>query len=134
MLKEYLKEKGISIYSLAKESGVPYSTVNDLCNNKVDIENCKAGILKALSDKLEISMNELYELSSYQRKVDVEEYGVEASIKVRGQRYHTIFNYNGEPVDIELCKVSEVNGRYVEEFASWSVEDYLDEKFVEGEV
>ena len=134
MLKDYLKKREISIYSLAKETGVPYSTLNDLCNNKVDIENCKAGVLKALSENLKITMDELYGICSYERKITVDEYDIEAEIKVKGQRFHTVFNYNGKPVDIEICKVNELNDKYVEVFAEWAVEDFLDEKFVEGEL
>lgn len=134
MLKDYLKKREISIYSLAKETGVPYSTLNDLCNNKVDIENCKAGVLKALSENLKITMDELYGICSYERKITVDEYDIEAEIKVKGQRFHTVFNYNGKPVDIEICKVNELNDKYVDEFATWSVTDYLDEKFIEGEI
>lgn len=38
MLKEYLKQEGISIYAIARKSGLPYSTVNDLVNGKVRID------------------------------------------------------------------------------------------------
>ena len=48
MLKEYLKKKNKSIYALSKESGVAYSTLNDLANGKVDINQCKVSLLRAL--------------------------------------------------------------------------------------
>ena len=51
MLKDHLKEKQISIYSMSKACGIPYSTLNDLANGKVDIDNCKVGLLLKISDK-----------------------------------------------------------------------------------
>lgn len=45
MLRDYLREHGRSIYALSKESGVAYSTLNDLVNGKVDIDHCKVSLL-----------------------------------------------------------------------------------------
>lgn len=39
MLKEILKQKGDSIYKVSKEADIPYSTINDLINEKTEIEN-----------------------------------------------------------------------------------------------
>jgi len=39
MLNEWMEQKKISRYRLAKNSGIPYSTVNDICNGKTQLEN-----------------------------------------------------------------------------------------------
>ena len=36
ILKDYVTDNGISISSLSRESGLPYSTVNELVNGKID--------------------------------------------------------------------------------------------------
>ena len=62
-IKSALKDKKISIYRLAKMSGIPYSTVNDICNNKVRLEKCSAETVYHLSQALQIPMEKL--LSAY---------------------------------------------------------------------
>ena len=49
MLKTLLEERGISIYKLSKESRIPYSTLNDLVNHKLPIENMRCGQVRALA-------------------------------------------------------------------------------------
>ena len=56
MIKQYLKQKNLSIYKLAALSGIPYSTLNDIVNHKVDIANIRAGIVFKLANILNISI------------------------------------------------------------------------------
>lgn len=60
-LNEIIQEKGITKYRLAKESGVPHATLNDLCSGKTRIEKCSAGTLYKLAVALEVSMEALME-------------------------------------------------------------------------
>ena len=62
-IQEALRRKNMTIYRLAKISGVPYATVNDIVNSKTQLENCSAETLYRLSKALEVSMEEL--LSPY---------------------------------------------------------------------
>ena len=39
-IRETLKEKNMSVYRLAKESRIPYATVNDICSGKASLEKC----------------------------------------------------------------------------------------------
>ena len=41
-LNDLLTEKKISKYRLAKESGIPQTTVIDICSRKARIEKCSA--------------------------------------------------------------------------------------------
>lgn len=58
-LQDILKEKNMSIYRLSKRSGVPYATVNDVCNGKAKLEKCSAETVYRLARALDISMEEL---------------------------------------------------------------------------
>ena len=42
ILKDYVTDNGISISSLSRESGLPYSTVNELVNGKKKLGRCSA--------------------------------------------------------------------------------------------
>jgi len=58
-ISKLLKQKNITKYKLAKKSGVPYTTVNDICNGKVKIEKCAAETLYRLADTLDVPMEAL---------------------------------------------------------------------------
>ena len=61
MLKNYLEKKNISIYQCAKLSGVPYATLNELCNHKSSIEKCHAGTLYKICKAIDVPMEQLLE-------------------------------------------------------------------------
>jgi len=61
MMKELLKERDITVYRLAKDSGVPYATVNDICNGKTRIEKCSAETIYKLAKALKVTMETLLE-------------------------------------------------------------------------
>ena len=56
-----LREKRLSMYKLSQLSGVPQSTINDLCSGRTSIEKCTAGNLKKLAEALGTTMEELME-------------------------------------------------------------------------
>ena len=58
-IQDALQEKKMSIYRLAKESGVPYATLNDICNGKTRLEKCSAETIYRLARALNVSMEEL---------------------------------------------------------------------------
>lgn len=61
MINEVMKEKKITKYRLAKNSGIPYSTVNDICNGKTQIGNCTAETVYRLAKELKVPFDELME-------------------------------------------------------------------------
>lgn len=60
-LNDLLAEKQISKYRLAKESGVPQTTIVDICSRKASIEKCSAATLYKISKVLGVSMESLIE-------------------------------------------------------------------------
>ncbi|MCR5595244.1 MAG: helix-turn-helix transcriptional regulator [Lachnospiraceae bacterium] len=61
-IKKYLEDKGISIYKLANDAKVAYPTVFNIVNGKVDILNCALGVIKKISDALNLSIDEFMTL------------------------------------------------------------------------
>jgi len=55
-INELLKQKNMSKYQLSKKSGVPYTTINDICHNKVELPKCSAATVFKLSKTLDIPM------------------------------------------------------------------------------
>ncbi len=58
-ITDMLKNKKMSMYRLAKESDVPYTTINDLCCGKTRPEKCSAETIYKIARALEIPMEEL---------------------------------------------------------------------------
>ena len=56
---EALKKKNMTVYKLAKISGVPYMTLNDIFNGKTSPEKCSADTIYKLAGALNITMEEL---------------------------------------------------------------------------
>ena len=54
-----IKEKGITKYRLAKESGVPHATLCDICSGKTHIGKCSADTLYRLARVLKVPMETL---------------------------------------------------------------------------
>ena len=58
-LEKLLKDKKISKYRLSKDSGVPYSTICDICTGKSDVLKCSAETVVRLGHVLGMSAEEM---------------------------------------------------------------------------
>ena len=69
-LRTLLNEKNMSMYRLAQISGVPKTTVIDICSGKSSIEGCNAGTVLQLAKALGCSMEDLMKIDTadYDRK------------------------------------------------------------------
>ena len=56
-----IKQSGMTKYRVAKLSGVPHATLNDLCSGKSRIEQCSAETLYRIAKVLNVSMESLIE-------------------------------------------------------------------------
>ena len=60
-VSERINQRHLSKYRVAKTSGIPYMTVNDICSGKARLEKCSAGTVYRLANVLGVSMEELLE-------------------------------------------------------------------------
>ena len=58
-INQILAQKGITKYRLAKQSGVPHATLNDICSGKTNICKCSAKTLYRIARVLDVSMETL---------------------------------------------------------------------------
>ena len=123
MLKDYLKKKKISTYRLAKETDIPYSTLNDLVNRKTDIDSFRVGSAKKLADFLNMSLDEFYDLCEGDTRMTVQDGDVVGTIGVKGRRYYVEYEIDGEQHHDDICKVSGNNDEFVTTYASWKIHD-----------
>ena len=58
-INELLRKKGLTIYWLAKETGVSYNAINKLCNG--NSENVKFSTLDKICEKLSCTISDILE-------------------------------------------------------------------------
>lgn len=58
-LSAYIKQRGISVYSLSKKSSVPYTTLCSICNGTADIMECRVNTLVKIADTLGVNLLDL---------------------------------------------------------------------------
>lgn len=132
MLKDYLKEKNISLYKLAKSTQISYSTLNDLANGVVSVENCRAKMLREISKYLNISMDELYDICLNSIFVHSDKTDKPIRVTVKNKKYHIDFYYKDENILIEEeYPVNENTRMYIDTIARWDVEDYIEDREME---
>ena len=70
MIVNYLLQKGnMSRYRLSKESGVPMTTINDICSGKANLDKCAAGTLYKIAKVLGITVDSILD-EAHKESVD----------------------------------------------------------------
>ena len=70
-LQNLLDEKNITKYHLSKISGVPKTTITDICTGKSSIEKCSAKTIQQIASALNCSMETIMQLDEPE-KIDPE--------------------------------------------------------------
>ena len=68
LIQEQLQKKEMTKYRLSKESGVPQATINDICSGKADLEKCMAGTLYRIAKVLDVSIEDMLESASSEKR------------------------------------------------------------------
>ncbi len=63
-LSDVMAEKGLTRYRLAKTSGIPWSTLSNICTGKTSLQNCSARTVSRLADALDMPVEEVMDLET----------------------------------------------------------------------
>ena len=66
-INEIIDRSGMTKYRIAKLSGIPHATLNDLCSGKTHIEKCSGETLYRLSKTLQLPIEQLLESAMEQK-------------------------------------------------------------------
>ena len=58
-INEFMQQKSLTIYRVAKNSGIQYMTINDICNGKTKLDKCSADTVYRLAKVMNVTMEEL---------------------------------------------------------------------------
>ncbi|MBQ3526937.1 MAG: helix-turn-helix transcriptional regulator [Clostridia bacterium] len=141
-LQTYLEQKKISKYHLSKISGVPKTTITDICAGRSDIERCTAKTVMQLAKALECTMEEIMEMASpfdasgLPKDKSYLECGLPAFLQESLETMKKAWNLldNGEKYlrwDCDYCNLqSDINIAEVESLISTEQAWYLREKYL----
>lgn len=59
IINELMTRKKISKYRLAKDCGIPYTTIEDICSGRTELLKCSAETISCLAQGLNVSMEDL---------------------------------------------------------------------------
>ena len=60
MLRNLIEYMGKSVYAVSKESGVPYTTLNEMVNGKKNIDDCSIRTIATLAKYFEMPLEAFY--------------------------------------------------------------------------
>ena len=67
IVNDLMEQYGMTKYRLSQNTHIPYMTINDICNEKTSLGNCKAETVYQIAKALDISVEELLEAEREQR-------------------------------------------------------------------
>ena len=91
-----MESLGVTAYRLSKDTGIPYTTISELCNNKIDINKCSAETVYKLALYFECEMKDILNYVNI-----LENY----SGKYLGHKFR--WNKGREPISLSV----EINGK-----------------------
>lgn len=65
MLRTILSDKNLTLYQLEKSSHISHATLNDIYNEKSNIDHCSISVVSKIANTLNMSIDTLYDYLSY---------------------------------------------------------------------
>lgn len=138
-LKTLLNKKNITMYHLSKISGIPKSTIIDICSGKSELEKCSAKTIQNLAKALDCTMDDIMKLSSTKTKNHEKSYlecnlppFLQESIELMINAWNKIDK--GEKYlhwDCDFCNLqTDINNAEVNQIISSEQAWYLREKYL----
>lgn len=135
ILKQRLQEKNISIYKMAKDLNVSYSTLNDIVNQKTDIGNVNFELALEIASYISISP---YDFMIRNRNLEViykdflnNKY-IGTVTEEQSYFYINFIDYKKETQKIQIGKVKDDITPFVGDYAAWIIEDVITNQLLEN--
>ena len=131
MLRAILNDNNMSLYQLEKTSKISHATLNDIYNEKSNIDNCTILTLSKIAHSLNMSVDDLYQklsyndlsLFSYSNEFDLFKSNTLQQLKKAGEK-----RFVKEIVHSRLIDAYYHNTNYLEALYLLSLVDYFYKK------
>lgn len=122
-LKKELANRDISIYEMSKKTGIPYSTLNDIVNEKIGINRIKLENAVKIAEYLHITIEELYIYNHIQEITFIDEFcGIHTGMLFAQDGIFYLKYQNGNKEETcDICPVNKFNIPFIDDFAEWTL-------------
>lgn len=128
MLRAILNEQNMSLYQLEKTSSISHATLNDIYNEKSNVDNCTVLIMSKIAHSLNMEIDDLYKklsyddlsLFTYSDKFDLFKSNTLQHLKRAGEK-----TFIEETIDSHIIDAYFRNQNYLEALYLLSLIDYL---------
>ena len=123
-IKKYLKQNNIKISDIAKGCGIPYTTVNEIINGKIDIDRVQIGTGLHIAQVCNLSFENFYNMCKESYTLPVIENG---KIIKKNKNYYLNYSLPDSCGELYLCKVNPINTHFIKDMAEWSIHTIINE-------
>ena len=116
--KDFIKEKNISLRTLSFETGIPYSTLSDLANERTDIEQMRFGYVMKIASFFSMSPEALYDICK--PKIPQPDDG---ELFIKNKKYYLKYKTGDGEREIPLHSVTGDIKPFIKELATWTMDD-----------
>ena len=133
-LNDYLKQNNISKYKLSKITGIPKTTIFDICAGRSELSKCSARTVQLLARGLGCTMEEIMDMSEDYLEAGLPEFLQESIKRMKDAWYKLDHKIPYMHWDGDYCELqSEINNAEVNNIISPEQAWYLRRKYLRME-
>ena len=121
-IKQYLKQKKIKISDIAKQCKIPYTTVNEIINGKIDIDRVQIGTGLLIARTCDLRFNDFYNMCKESYALPSIQKG---RIVKKNKSYYLQYSLPHESGELYLCKVNPENSFFIKDMAEWTLDTVI---------
>ena len=123
-MKTYLKQNNIRISDISRQTGVPYTTVNEIINGKIDIDKVRIKTGLMIADACNMDFMTFYNTCKRSNSLPSIPNG---RIIKKNKAYYLKCTLPGFDSEIYLCRINPVNTHFVKDMAEWTINSLISE-------
>ena len=133
-LNEYLKQKNMTKYKLSKITGIPKTTIIDICAGRSEISKCSARTVQLLARGLGCTMEDIMNMSEGYMELGLPVILQESIKRMKDAWYKIDHNIPYLHWDVDYCELqSDINNAEVNKVISSEQAWYLRRKYLRME-
>ena len=133
---KHCRASGMSMYKLAKVSGVPYTTLSRLKTGKQCINSCSCMSVMKIAAVLHVSIEDIMDPVFLMDGVSGKAAGIPYVWKEMDGTIHVLFHHQGKDVCLDTGDKLQIPERreFFDTIGDWAVEGYIDELRLQEEM
>lgn len=123
-IKELLKQNNIKISTISKTTGIPYTTVNEIVNGKIDIDKVQIGTGLKIAKACGLDFNKFYDICKNSIALPEISGG---ELLLKNKAFYLECNLPEGKKEVYLCKMNHTNAHFIKDMAEWTINSLIEE-------